>query len=687
MRPRRSPTPPPMPALVVLIPSTDVSVPDAASPFPRRKSPSHSSLAKAPSPSKQPRPLLRGSTKHHLHPSSASSSSLSPFPPSSPRSSSSSASVTADSSTSGGSTKSAGRSSVRYHPIDFSSPFGEDADLSAKRAAPANQGPHICKWRLRDKKGLLDRKGHVFCRCKLMTADLLAKHVLTHHIPPAAPSTPDQELFRKVACRWDHCFNRHYEPSELAAHLLHHHFTHQMGLRYACLVQNCSAATLLTTRAALERRHAQYHAAYVRTAQLRPTWEPVPVRKDRKDRKHASHLLAQLRKYDALPDPFQVRIAVSDRKNPKLDVSSAAINPEHAREFKKRYMNPAMIQLGPDQKGEAWLSLHRWLQRSVDVSAARLMADQAVLEGTSYDDTDLARSHACAPPVVEISEPPSLSALKRGILAGQPYVSSAAPSSGAVAKSSTGKETLALPNQPCEVALTQISAQVCIESIGASSLASIDREMQLDDALETQRRWAQKVYKIRPPPSRSLARSATMPTSDLEDDTDGDEPRLPRFETYHPASRIRAMYMDGARSSPPRSGVLLPFAASSSSTGSSSKTSEASSSVPTSVSTSSGRSHGYVSTPSSQYGSTETANTSNSVKRERDGPFLDRSGRVLPPTGSKRRAMQSSVYLPSTPTKVKEESIFVDLKLKPSHAKESSPLSSPIPRSRRRRRG
>jgi hypothetical protein len=520
-----------------------------------------------------------------------------------------------------------------------------------------------------------------------MTADLLAKHVLTHHIPPAAPSTTNQELFRKVACRWDHCFNRHYEPSALAAHLVHHHFTHQMGLRYACLVQKCSATTLLTTRAALERHHAQYHAAYVRTAQLRPTWEPVPVRKDRKDRKHASHLLAQLRKYDALPDPFQVRIAVSDRKNPKLDVSSAAINPEHAREFKKRYMNPAMIQPGPDQKGEPWLSLHRWLQRSVDVSAARLMADQAVLEGTSYDDTDLARSHACAPPVVEISEPPSLSALKRGILAGQPYVSSAVPSSGAVAKSSAGKETLVLPNQPCEVALTQTPAQVCIESIGASSLASIDREMQLDDALETQRRWAQKVYKIRPPPSRSLARSATMPTSDLEDDTDGDEPRLPRFEAYHPASRIRTMYMDGARSSTPRSGVLLPFAASSSSTGSSSKTSEASSSVPISVSTSSGRSHGYVSTPPSQYGSTETANTSNSVKRERDGPSLDRSGCVLPPTGSKRRAMQSSVYLPSTPTKVKEESIFVDLKLKPSHAKESSPLPSPIPRSRRRRRG
>ncbi len=176
-------------------------------------------------------------------------------------------------------------------------------------------------------------------------------------------------------------------------------------------------------------------------------------RKDRKDRKHASHLLAQLRKYDALPDPFQVRIAVSDRMNPKLDVSSPAINREHAREFKKRYMNPAMIQPGPDQKGEPWLSLHRRLQRSVDVSAARQAADQAIFEGTSYDDTNLARSHACAPPVVELSEPPSLSALKQGIIAGQPYISSAASSSGAVAKPTTGEETLVLPNQPCEVAL------------------------------------------------------------------------------------------------------------------------------------------------------------------------------------------------------------------------------------------
>ncbi|GAK63058.1 uncharacterized protein PAN0_002d1260 [Moesziomyces antarcticus] len=685
MRPRRSPTPPPMPALVVLVPSQDVSVPDTASSSPRRKSPSHSSLAKASFPSKHPRPLSRDSTKHHLHPSAASSSSLSSVPPSSPRLSSSSASATAGSSTSGARTKNARRSSVRYHPIDFSNPFGEDADLSAKRAAPANQGPYTCNWRLRDKKGLLDRKGHVFCRCKLMTADLLAKHVLTHHIAPAAPSTTNQGLFRKVACRWDHCFNRHYEPSELAAHLVHDHFTHQMGLKYACLVQNCSATTLLTTRTALERHHAQYHAAHVRAAQLRPTWEPKPVEKDRK---HASHLLAQLREYDALPGPSRVRIAVSDRMNPKLDVSSPAINREHAREFKKRYMNPAMIQPGPDQKGEPWLSLHRRLQRSVDVSAARQAADQAIFEGTCYDDTNLARSHACTQAVVELSEPPSLSALKQGIIAGQPYISSAASSSGAVAKPTTGEETLVLPNQPCEVALPRISAQEGVESIGASSLASIDREMQLDDALETQRRWAQKVYKIRPPPSRSIARSSGTATFDLEDDTDLDEPCLPEIEIYHPASRVRFLSMDGARSSPPpRSSPPLPFAAASGPTGSGSKTSETSSSVSTSVSTSSERSHGYVSTPPSQYGSTETADTSISVKRERNDPFLDRSGCVLPPTGSKRRAMQSSVYLPATPNKVKEESTFVDLKLKPSRANESSPLSSPIPRSRRRRRG
>ncbi|SPO21726.1 uncharacterized protein UTRI_01211_B [Ustilago trichophora] len=536
-----------MPSVVVLIPGRDGDLagtqPSLTSPskqphslsqattppsVPSRSSPPSKSTASslaAPSVSYTSRPpSSRPRQPLHVSTSSASlsfSSSLSRQP--------SSSSSTSSSSVSNGSQRS--RKAHHDTPIDISDPFGSDAYMSSRRSPATGQDLYTCLWRLRDKKGVLDPKGHTFCGCQLMTADLLAKHVLTQHIVAAQPYST-HSVQRKIACKWGGCFNRHYDPPGLAAHLVHDHFTHQMGLKYACVAQHCSIKTVLTSHEALERHHTQYHSSATQSNQIRPFWQPTRALKDNK---RASQLLAAIQKLDAAGSTVP-RIPVSDSANPRFTPSSQRARMVRAINLKQKCFDPFDLRPGQGQDGQPWIRFYKRIQKCSEYDADLQAAHDAVFRATSYDELDLDRLHSQACDGVDLAHNSTLWAIEKGLQEAQLYQVDQ-PSSQQQKKS----HHLSLPPETGgQVLLPPSSPESRVESISAASLASVEREMSFDASMSKQYRWVDSVIKMAP---RKAAKGATTSTH-FDDNSDSEEvlqdwaPPL-RLQPYHTSSRCR----------------------------------------------------------------------------------------------------------------------------------------------------
>lgn len=431
------------------------------------------------------------------------------------------------------------RNSHHDQPVDPANPFGVDVYQSAKRAPPSGQGLYVCQWRLREKKNIFDTEGHKFCCCSLMTADILAKHVLSQHVAPEHCSTKANG-HRKIACKWGGCFNRQYDPSALAAHLVHDHLTLQLGLKFACIAKVCNSKMTLTSEEALHRHHAVYHPG-ANADQLRPIWQPRPPPKDKR---RAASLLNALRRLDLKGDALTPKIAVSDRANPK----DAPLSPREREwrevEFKRRKFDPQEIRPGSGQNGQPWLRLHKRLRERTDFIASVQAADEAILRATEYDDDDLESALRGGFACVELDVDPTVQNLERGIERAQLYDKPASSSSSSQSdrnKLLGSKDWRAPQRNSCQVLVPTSSPQDLFESIGPASLASIEREMNFDASLSKQRRWVEKIRNVASASSKGGASSLTQNSTpdtwpDFESSSIDWAPPL-RLDPYHPASR------------------------------------------------------------------------------------------------------------------------------------------------------
>lgn len=416
--------------------------------------------------------------------------------------------------------------------------------MSAKRSPADGQSLYVCQWRLRDKKDLLDTNGHTYCHCRLMTADLLARHVLSEHL------TTDMQYGKtsaqhKTACKWGNCFNRHYDPQGLAAHVVHDHFTHQMGLKYSCIVKNCTTKTILTSLNALDSHHARYHANSIGTQPLRPIWQLVSVSSGQKP---SSQLLTALRKLDSAPPPSLPHISVSARANPKLSPLSEHVRTTRELNWKRRYLDPIEVRPGEGQDGQPWIRLHKRLQQSKDYWDGVQAADDAILHAVDYTLADLGRLQAEAISSIELDGDPTLRAIERGLRQAQIYTSGK--------RGLRVPATLALPSpDSCYILAPEPSAEQSAEVIGPVSLTSIEREMNFDASLSKQRRWIDQLLKrgagSTNNPATAGKDTAADLDSDIEDVTDDWAPPL-RLEPYHPASRYLNVLADDDDQPAPR---------------------------------------------------------------------------------------------------------------------------------------
>lgn len=404
--------------------------------------------------------------------------------------------------------------------------------MSSKRSPPDGQDFYLCRWRLRDKKGVLDPNGHTFCNSQLMTADLLARHVLSQHVEAAEQPATDVS-WRKIACKWDSCFNRHYDPSGLAAHLVYDHFTQQMGLKYACVAQRCTVKTVLTSLEALERHHAQYHSGSTHSDQIRPVWKPV---RSLKDSKGASNLLAAIRKLDTR-GPTIPKIPVSDHANPNFAPITQKARTLNAIEFKRKYFDPLLVQPGPGQDGEPWNHLYRRVQKNMDHDASVRAAHDAIFCATDYDQQDLDRLCSDGLGYVELTDDTTIEAIQLGLERAQLY-DRHTPSAHRQDKLPPIKHLRLRSEGECEVAVLECQAEQLVETIGPKSLASIEREMDFDASLSKQRRWVDTVLKLGPVTTNSHRGSAADVDPGLEVASQDWAPPL-RLDPYHPSSRCR----------------------------------------------------------------------------------------------------------------------------------------------------
>lgn len=407
--------------------------------------------------------------------------------------------------------------------------------MSAKRRPAEGQGLYACQWRLRDKKGVLDPNGHTFCDSQLMTADLLARHVLTQHIPTDSQS-PNHSVHQKIACKWSGCFNRHYDAQGLASHLVHDHFTHQMGLKYACIGQRCPIKTTLTSLEALQRHHAIFHADNAQFSKLRPIWQPL--RAPTTKMKPAWQQLAALRKLDA-KGSIPTKIPVSNSANPKLDPITHSARAMHELDFKRRCFDPFEVRPGHGADGQPWLRFYKRFKKHTEYEESLQAAHDAIMSATTYDQHDLDRLSANRVDCVEIPGDVTLRSVEEGLQTAQLY--EAHGSSSYPRKRPRLANTLSLPLEQCEVLVPEHSSEGAGETISSASLASIEREMHFDASLSKQRRWIDDVLKIGPPTAQkgtSTQRSSADSDSYFEEASQDWAPPL-RLEPYHPAGRCR----------------------------------------------------------------------------------------------------------------------------------------------------
>ncbi|KAF6767344.1 hypothetical protein PSEUBRA_004132 [Kalmanozyma brasiliensis GHG001] len=450
--------------------------------------------------------------------------------------------------------RTASRNSHHGRPIDFANPFGEDDQsdvfVSSKRSAPSGQEFYSCRWRLRDKKGVLDPNGHQYCNAQLMTPDLLARHALTQHVETCQESAV-QVPQRKIACKWDGCFNRHYYPADLAGHLVHDHLAKQLGLKYSCIALQCQIKTVLTSFEALDRHHAIYHTGSMMPGQLRPIWTPKSQSKPKLVRKQAE-LLAALRKLDLTPPLPQITVA--DTAHPKVPPLDEEARKNRDIAFKERYFDPLTLRSGEGQEGQPWTRLHRRLEKAKETDDTEQAVYEAIFRATTYGQSDLDR---LCPVEVEIVGEPTLRAIEEGIERAQLYRVGPA--------TSRTRSMLPLPpKRNCEVVLPESAPSDLMETICPESLASIRAEMDFDDSLDKQRRWADKVLRRVAPTSNTPAISTEDPELDSDPgdeaaSTDRAEPLL--FVPYHPASRCRfPLAEDDGEAETPRAVRLSPEA-------------------------------------------------------------------------------------------------------------------------------
>ncbi|CBQ70559.1 hypothetical protein sr12455 [Sporisorium reilianum SRZ2] len=519
-----------MPSLIVLIPGTGGDTPtqrSSAAPSPVRQRKPLSLPTSSSSSVVVSIPALPSSSRRTLQPSSSSSSlSSSSLLRNHSGSSSSASSSTSEPSSS------RHRKGRHDRPIDISNPFGDDVYNSAKRIAPFGQAVYSCRWRLRDKKGVLDPNGHQYCDAQLMTPDLLARHVLTQHIDQRSAAL-DPPL--KIACKWNSCFNRHYDPAGLAAHLVHDHFTNQMGLRYACVSTRCPVKTILTSFEALDRHHAQYHSGYL-SSQLRKVWQP---RRPHKDPRKAAKLLAALRKLDAMHSRASIPVSVD--ANPKLAPVDPRVRRLRHTELKRRFMDPLNVELGEAQQGQPWIRLQKRIDKRTQHEASRQAADDAILRATDYDQNDLGR---VAPVCVETPGDPTLRAIEDGLQSAQLYHTGRASSSKLMARK---PPDLTLPPEgDAQVVLSE--GEGWEDSIGAASLHSIERQMRFDAALSKQQRWADRVLRGSVAPKLAAAQDPAADEDSDDERADWVSP-LP-LVPYHPAARSRFALVEDSDATP-----------------------------------------------------------------------------------------------------------------------------------------
>lgn len=492
--------------------SSSLSLSSTASPYASSAFASTSALhPPRTSPPKPRRSLLPSSSAPTLPPPSSSSSSGHGY--------------SSDSSSSGHRSRSIHTDQL----IDPSNPFGVDVFESSKRVPPADQGLYVCKWRLRDKKNLFDTVGHIYCDCNLMTADLLARHVLSQHIAPARRSARHVAQ-PKIACRWGSCFNRHYEPSALAAHLIHDHFTVTMGLKYACIAKHCAVKTIITSHDALHRHHAAYHED-APPKQLRPIWKFKPPPSD--NGKSADDILAALRAFDRSGQSLGPRMIVTERANPKIRVLTPEIRRMRETAFKRRFFDPQVLTSTNGQDGQPWIKLHRRLEKRNERSVTRQNIDDLILQGTEYDSDDLVDVFKEDVSVVEIPPCPRRRQLERGLQNAQLYGIKDAASSQQ--PKLADRLALSLPLEDVrQVVIKASPSSKLVEHICPASLSNIERKMDFDSALDKQRRWADRVLGFGPASLQSTRTTdAVLPIG-----FPAEQPQL-LLEQYHPASRFR----------------------------------------------------------------------------------------------------------------------------------------------------
>ncbi|TKY84970.1 hypothetical protein EX895_006050 [Sporisorium graminicola] len=555
-----------MPSVVVLIPGTagDTPTPSSVSysPYKQHK------LLSLPPPSSASAPASSRSSKPGISAASTSSvivpltppptSSRQPLLPSSSSSSLSSSSLlrshsssssSASSTTSQPASGSHSRGKRHERPIGISNPFGDEHIYnSTKRCSPSGPGVYTCRWRLRDKKGVLDPNGHQYCDSQLMTPDLLAQHVLTHHIPQHSAS---QYAHLKIACKWNSCFNRHYDPAGLASHLVHDHFTNQMGLKYACISSNCSVQTVLTSFEALKRHHTQYHAGSP-TSQHRKVWQP---RRPQEHPERASKLLAAIRKLDT-PE-HRPRIPVSTCANPQFTPVDPKIRALRQIELKRRYMDPLTVELGDGQEGQPWNRLYKRIDKRIQAEKSKQAAHDTILRATEYEEHNL---DIKTPVFVEVTGDPILRAIGEGLQDAQLYHDGcSSPCQSTVSRKTPG---LALPPpRKAHVLLPEHDPQHAQDHIGAASLHSVEREMRFDAALSKQLHWSDRVLggsafvPSHNAPLRPTASENAPSNVERDDDEGASDDWVPplRLDSYHPVSRSRfAIVEDSASDDKPR---------------------------------------------------------------------------------------------------------------------------------------
>lgn len=373
-----------------------------------------------------------------------------------------------------------------------------------------------------------------------MTPDLLARHVLTQHIDQHSAS---QHPNLKIACKWNSCFNRHYDPAGLASHLVYDHFTQQMGLKYACVSMHCSLKTLLTSYEALDRHHAQYHAG-TSLAQLRKLWQP---KRPHKDPKRAAKILAAIRKLDAV-EKSRPKVPVSANANPRLAPIDPRVRALQQVELKRRFMDPLNVELGDRQEGQPWIRLQKRIEKRIQNEDSKQAASDAIFRAIDYDQNHL---DCIAPSFVESTGVPILQAIENGLQNAKLYHAGSSSSSQSPTARKPPDLTLPLPSpEKVCVVLQERGSHSLVESIGPTSLRSIEREMAFDSAITKQLRWADEVL------GGSVALKPTSTQhSPLDAQSDGEidewEPSLP-LDPYHPASRCRFALVEDSASDKPR---------------------------------------------------------------------------------------------------------------------------------------